>query len=236
MESSKLAVLIDADNAQASIAAELLAEISRYGSSTIRRAYGDWTTTNLTGWKSALLDLAIQPIQQFRFTTGKNATDSALIIDAMDLLHTGDVDGFCIVSSDSDFTRLATRLRESGHVVYGFGEKKTPKPFVAACDKFIYTELLRPNNQAVPAPVEPDSPLKAAFLGAIDGAAREDGWALLAAVGALLVHADPAFDARTYGFKKLGDLARAQPYLEVKAVPTSEGAPTQTVYVRRGKT
>ena len=124
MESSKLAVLIDADNAQASIAAELLAEISRYGSSTIRRAYGDWTTTNLTGWKSALLDLAIQPIQQFRFTTGKNATDSALIIDAMDLLHTGDVDGFCIVSSDSDFTRLATRLRESGHVVYGFVEKK----------------------------------------------------------------------------------------------------------------
>lgn len=236
MDSLKLAVLIDADNAQASIAAELLAEISRYGSSTIRRAYGDWTTTNLSGWKSALLDLAIQPIQQFRFTTGKNATDSAMIIDAMDLLHVGDVDGFCIVSSDSDFTRLATRLRESGHVVYGFGEKKTPKPFVAACDKFIYTELLRPNSQEVVAAAAPDTPLKDAFLGAIDGAAREDGWALLAAVGALLIKADPAFDPRTYGFKKLGDLARAQNYVEVKAVPTSEGAPTQTVYVRRGKT
>lgn len=235
METSKLAVLIDADNAQASIAAELLAEISRYGSSTIRRAYGDWTTPNLVGWKSWLLDLAIQPVQQFRFTTGKNATDSALIIDAMDLLHTGEVDGFCIVSSDSDFTRLATRLRESGHIVYGFGERKTPKPFVAACDKFIYTELLRPDAHVVPAPAEPDSPLKAAFFSAIDGAAREDGWALLATVGALLVQADPAFDARAYGFKKLGDLARSQPYLEVKAVPTSEGAPTQTVYVRRGK-
>lgn len=236
MSTSKLAVLIDADNAQASIAAELLAEISRYGASTIRRAYGDWTTTNLVGWKSVLLDLAIQPIQQFRFTSGKNASDSALIIDAMDLLHTGDVDGFCIVSSDSDFTRLATRLRESGHSVYGFGEKKTPKPFVAACDKFIYTELLRPEAQIALPPSQQDSPLKAMFLNAIDGAAREDGWATLSAIGALLVQADPAFDPRAYGFKKLGDLARSQPYVEVRAVPTTEGAPTQTVYARRGKT
>jgi len=235
METPKLAVLIDADNAQASIAVELLAEISRYGSSTIRRAYGDWTTQNLTGWKSVLLDLAIQPIQQFRFTTGKNATDSALIIDAMDLLHTGDVDGFCIVSSDSDFTRLATRLRESGHVVYGFGEKKTPKPFVAACDKFIYTELLRVDDPVAPTPVEPDSPLKAMLFNAIDGAVREDGWAMLSAVGNLLLQADPAFDARAYGFKKLADLAKAQSYLEVKAVPTAEGTPTQTVFVRRSK-
>jgi uncharacterized LabA/DUF88 family protein len=235
MEASKLAVLIDADNAQASVAAELLAEISRYGASTIRRAYGDWTTQNLSSWKAVLLDLAIQPIQQFRYTTGKNATDSALIIDAMDLLHAGDVDGFCIVSSDSDFTRLATRLRESGNVVYGFGERKTPKPFVAACDKFIYTELLRPEPQVPPIPVQPDSSLKSILLNAVDGATREDGWALLAAVGSLLLQANPAFDSRAFGFKKLGDLARAQPYLEVKAVPTSEGAPTQAVYVRRSK-
>ena len=120
----RLAVLIDADNAQSSLAEQLFSEIARYGDASVRRAYGDWTTQNLVGWKSELHRLAIQPVQQFRYTTGKNATDSALIIDAMDLLHTGDVDGFCIVSSDSDFTRLATRLRESGHVVYGFGEKK----------------------------------------------------------------------------------------------------------------
>src|SRR5690606_14335392 len=133
MSSDKLAVLIDADNAQASIAAELLAEVSRYGTATIKRAYGDWTTPNLRGWKEHLQSLAIQPIQQFANTTGKNATDSALIIDAMDLLHGGLVNGFCIVSSDSDFTRLATRIRESGLVVYGLGEQKTPAAFVAAC-------------------------------------------------------------------------------------------------------
>jgi hypothetical protein len=137
----KLAVLIDADNAQASVIQELLAEVSRYGTATIKRAYGDWTTTNLKGWKDVLHTMAIQPIQQFSYTSGKNATDSALIIDAMDVLHTGSVDGFCLVSSDSDFTRLATRIREAGLVVYGFGERKTPEPFVAACDKFIYTEF-----------------------------------------------------------------------------------------------
>src|SRR3954469_16022277 len=136
----KLAVLIDADNAQASTIQELLAEVSRYGTASVKRAYGDWTTPNLRGWKDVLHKLAIQPMQQFSYTTGKNATDSSLIIDAMDLLHSGGLDGICLVSSDSDFTRLATRIREAGLLVYGFGEKKTPQPFVAACDKFIYTE------------------------------------------------------------------------------------------------
>ncbi|PNS09752.1 NYN domain-containing protein [Solilutibacter silvestris] len=236
MEGQKLAVLIDADNAQASISEELLVEVSRYGVATVRRAYGDWTKQNLSGWKQVLLDLAIQPVQQFSYTTGKNATDSALIIDAMDLLHTGDVNGFCIVSSDSDFTRLATRLREAGHTVYGFGEQKTPKPFVAACDKFIYTEILRP-EPSTPAQTTKSQPkLKKLLLTAVDGAAREDGWAVLAAVGSLLMQADPSFDARVYGHKKLGDLVKSQNYLEVKAHATSEGAPTQQVFVRRSKT
>ena len=142
-DNAKLAVLIDADNAQASVIQELLAEVSRYGTATIKRAYGDWTTQNLKGWKEVLHTMAIQPVQQFAYTSGKNATDSALIIDAMDVLHADAVDGFCLVSSDSDFTRLATRIREAGLVVYGFGQRKTPEPFVAACDKFIYTEILR---------------------------------------------------------------------------------------------
>ena len=145
-DTGNLAVLIDADNAQASIIQELLAEVSRYGTASVKRAYGDWTTPNLRGWKDVLHKLAIQPMQQFSYTAGKNATDSSLIIDAMDLLHSGNLDGFCLVSSDSDFTRLATRIREAGLVVYGFGEKKTPEPFVAACDKFIYTEILRPQE------------------------------------------------------------------------------------------
>ncbi len=143
MESYNLAVLIDADNAQRSIADGLLAEIAKFGTANVKRIYGDWTSDRLKGWKQALNEHSIQPVQQFAYTTGKNATDSAMIIDAMDLLYTGNFDGFCIVSSDSDFTRLASRLRESGLVVYGFGEKKTPKAFVAACDKFIFTEVLR---------------------------------------------------------------------------------------------
>ncbi|KAM7191697.1 NYN domain containing protein [Naviculisporaceae sp. PSN 640] len=154
----KLAVLIDADNAQPSVASELLAEVAKYGTAFVRRAYGDWTGPNLKGWKEQLLAQSIQPIQQFAYTQGKNATDSAMIIDAMDLLYTNRFDGFCLVSSDSDFTRLASRIRESGLVVYGFGERKTPKPFVAACDKFIYVEnlnVIRDEQQqvVVPAPV-----------------------------------------------------------------------------------
>ncbi|MBE3044980.1 NYN domain-containing protein [Candidatus Bathyarchaeota archaeon] len=152
-ETTKLAVLIDADNAQPSAIGPLLAEVTKYGTTFVRRAYGDWTGTSLRGWKEQLLTQSIQPIQQFAYTQGKNATDSAMIIDAMDLLYTNRLDGFCIVSSDSDFTRLASRIRESGLVVYGFGERKTPKPFVAACDKFIYVEnILRQQQLTIPRP------------------------------------------------------------------------------------
>lgn len=230
--SDKLAVLIDADNAQASIASELLAEVARYGTATVKRAYGDWTTPNLTGWKDVLHNLAIQPIQQFRYTVGKNATDSALIIDAMDLLHSGTVDGFCLVSSDSDFTRLATRVREAGLSVYGFGEKKTPRPFVAACDKFVFTEILRPAAVDSLVPPSPYEPLQPALASAIAAAAREDGWAALSAVGSLVMKASPSFDPRNYGFQKVGELVRAQPYLEVKSVPPGDGSPVAHLYVR----
>lgn len=240
----KLAVLIDADNAQAAIVQELLAEVSRYGTATIKRAYGDWTTPSLKGWKERLHSLAIQPVQQFSYTSGKNATDSALIIDAMDVLHTGAVDGFCLVSSDSDFTRLATRIREDGKVVYGFGERKTPEAFVAACDKFIYTEILR----SVPVPeLEKDAPIKAEpvaeedvrrlqplIVSAIDANSREDGWAALGGVGSHFGKINPAFDARNYGFKKLSELVRSLKYLEVKESPLArpDGVTVSHVQVR----
>ena len=151
---TRLAVLIDADNAQPALAGALLAEIAKYGTATVKRAYGDWTLPNLGGWKKTVAEHAIQPIQQFRNTVGKNASDSALIIDAMDLLYTGKLDGFCIISSDSDFTRLASRIRETGLVVYGFGERKTPQPFVSACDKFIYVDVLRSGRPAAPKPAK----------------------------------------------------------------------------------
>ena len=230
-----LAVLVDADNAQASVIAELLAEVASYGTATIKRAYGNWTTPQLSGWKDVLHVHAIQPIQQFSYTNGKNATDSALIIDAMDLLHGGKVDGFCLVSSDSDFTRLATRIREAGLAVYGFGEKKTPKPFVAACDKFIYTEILRVPSPESPEekPTPPAQPaLKALLSSAITAAAQDDGWASLSQVGSLMLKNDPSFDARNFGFKKLGDLVRAQKYLEVKAVSANEDSPASQLFVR----
>lgn len=237
----KLAVLIDADNAQASVIQELLAEVSRYGTATIKRAYGDWTITNLKGWKEVLHTMAIQPIQQFSYTSGKNATDSALIIDAMDVLHTGRVDGFCLVSSDSDFTRLATRIREAGLVVYGFGERKTPEPFVAACDKFIYTEILRPEKiaekDAEKGPVVAVADvrkLQPLVIAAIDANARDDGWAALGGVGSHISKMDPAFDARNYGFKKLSELVRSLKYLEVKELPLArpDGVTVMNVQIR----
>jgi uncharacterized LabA/DUF88 family protein len=235
----KLAVLIDADNAQASVIQELLAEVSRYGAATIKRAYGDWTTTNLKGWKEVLHTMAIQPIQQFSYTSGKNATDSALIIDAMDVLHSERVDGFCLVSSDSDFTRLATRIREAGLVVYGFGERKTPEPFVAACDKFIYTEILRVEKETEKgkeevAAVADVRKLQPMVIAAIDANARDDGWAALGGVGSHISKMDPAFDARNYGFKKLSELVRSLNYLEVKELPMvrPDGVTVMNVQIR----
>lgn len=229
----RLAVLIDADNAQAAIAQEVLTEVSRYGTATVKRAYGDWTTQNLKSWKEHLHRLAIQPIQQFRYISGKNATDCSLIIDAMDLLHSGRVDGFCLVSSDSDFTRLATRIRESGHVVYGFGEAKTPEAFVSACDKFIFTEILRPTAEPQ---VFPDPravpPLEDIIRPAIEATAREDGWSLLAAVGSSIGKTHSSFDSRNYGYSKLGELVRNQGFLEVSEVPASDGSRNVVLYVR----
>jgi hypothetical protein len=231
-DNDNLAVLIDADNAQASIVHELLVEVSRYGTASVKRAYGDWTTTSLKSWKGVLHEMAIQPIQQFAYTTGKNATDSALIIDAMDLLHAGGLNGFCLVSSDSDFTRLATRLRESGQVVYGFGERKTPKPFVAACDKFIYVDILKPTKSS-DAKVKPTAePLKPMILAAVNAAAQDDGWAQLSVVGKFLVKNSPSFDPRNYGCQKLGELVRKQKYLALKEVPISSGSGAVNILIR----
>ncbi len=236
-ETDNLAVLIDSDNAQASVIQELLGEVAQYGVATIKRAYGDWTTPNLSPWKETLNTHAIQPIQQFAYTNGKNATDSALIIDAMDLLHGGKVDGFCLVSSDSDFTRLATRIRESGLAVYGFGEKKTPKAFVSACNKFIYTEILRkPSVDSPPVVVVADPKLKIMLQSAVSAAAQEDGWANLGTVGQLLSKQDSSFDARNYGFKKLSDLMKSQSYLEIKSEKISKESQNIRFYVRAKET
>ena len=220
------------------IVSELFEEVSRYGTATIKRAYGNWTTTQLGGWKDVLHTQAIQPIQQFSYTTGKNATDSALIIDAMDILHTGRVDGFCLVSSDSDFTRLATRIPEAGLIVYGFGKRTTPPAFQAACDKFIYTEILRTEpEEAKPGqePVAELPKLKPILLNALNATAREDGWTALSALGSQINRSHPSFDPRNYGVAKLGELIRQQAaYLEVKEVKTGEGDSVQThLHVRR---
>jgi uncharacterized LabA/DUF88 family protein len=227
-----LAVLIDADNAQASIIHELLAEVSRYGTASVKRAYGDWTTPSLKKWKDHLHESAIQPIQQFSYTTGKNSTDSALIIDAMDLLHAGGLNGFCLVSSDSDFTRLATRIRESGLVVYGFGERKTPKPFVAACDKFIYSDILKPAKSGDAKTKPQAEPLKPMITEAINAAAQDDGWANLGTVGSALQKTNPSFDPRNYGCQKLGELVRKQKYLDVKDVPVTSGSGGRQILIR----
>ena len=236
LPNQKLAVLIDADNAQSSIIQELLAEVSRHGVASVKRAYGDWTTTNLKGWKDMLHRMAIQPIQQFSYTAGKNSTDSSLIIDAMDLLHSGKLDGFCLVSSDSDFTRLATRIREAGLVVYGFGETKTPEAFVAACDRFVYTEILRPQVvEVAKLPAQeakaPAPALRPMVSQAVTAAAREDGWASLSLVGSFLLKTNPSFDPRNYGCQKLGELMRLQKYLEIRESVTVEGGNLH-LYVR----
>ena len=239
----RLAVLIDADNAKADLIETLLKEIAKYGVSHVKRIYGDWTDTRLNKWKERLNKFAIQPIQQFSYTTGKNATDSALIIDAMDLLYTKNFDGFCIVSSDSDFTRLASRIRESGLLVYGFGEKKTPEAFVSACDRFIYTEILGReqvendllNDLASDKSTahikgvltsEKTSDIKTEklknkelvnlFHDAYEAIAEEDGWAHLGPLGSQINKLSPSFDPRNYGYKKLSDLVKDINLFEIK--------------------
>ncbi|HET7301428.1 MAG TPA: NYN domain-containing protein [Oleiagrimonas sp.] len=235
---AKLAVLIDADNAQPSLAEGLLAEVAKYGTAHVKRAYGDWTGTHLKSWKEQLLEQSIQPMQQFGYTRGKNATDSALIIDAMDLLYTGRFDGFCIVSSDSDFTRLAARIRESGLTVYGFGEEKTPAPFVAACDKFIYTEILgarpdeeQPLKRRTSEQLKQDSGLVNLLRNAINAASDDDGWAALGGVGSIVTKQRPNFDSRTYGYAKLSELMSAIPLFDTERRSPGDGRPG-VIFVR----
>lgn len=217
----KIAILIDGDNAQSSILPQMLVEAGRHGQVTVRRIYGDWTTSNMNSWKETLNYHAFQPIQQFRYTVGKNVTDSAMIIDAMDILHSGVVDGFCLVSSDSDYTRLATRIREAGVFVMGIGEKKTPKAFVNACDLFVYTENLVAEKKAAQqrktqssrskkasAGTEPESEKEEAdpmpvLSQAFEMAVGQDGWARLDVMGNAIYQVDPGFDPRTYGHKQL---------------------------------
>ena len=226
----KLAVLIDADNAQPSIIEELLAEIAKYGTANVKRIYGDWTGSHLKGWKEVLLKYSIQPIQQFRYTVGKNATDTAMIIDAMDLLYTNKFDGFCIVSSDSDFTKLASRIRESGLVVYGFGEKKTPEAFVSACDKFIYTEVLifkEDDRQSIKRKsaneLKQNTKLVNLLRNAVEASSDDSGWAHLAPVGSNIAKQAPDFDPRNYGYKKLGELIAAIKLFETEERPVGDG-------------
>lgn len=236
-EQKKLAVLIDADNTQPSIIEQLLEEIAKYGVASVKRIYGDWTKPNLRGWKELLLHYAIQPIQQFGYTTGKNATDSAMIIDAMDLLFTEKLDGFCIISSDSDFTRLSSRIREAGLTVYGFGEKKTPQAFVGACDKFIFTEILRKEEAAQPVrtkssqDLRQDTRLVNLLRNAVEDSADEHGWAHLGNVGQNIVNKAPEFDPRNYNYKKLGELIEAIGLFEINEV-IHENSPAKTIYVR----
>ena len=234
----KLAVLIDADNAQPSIVDGLLSEIAKYGTANVKRIYGDWTQPKLKGWKEVLLQYSIQPIQQFGYTSGKNATDSALIIDAMDLLYTGKFDGFCIVSSDSDFTKLASRIREAGLFVYGFGEGKTPEAFVSACDKFIFTEVLRSSDdisekikRKTTNELKSDTKLVSLLRNAVEASSDDSGWAHLASVGSNIAKQAPEFDPRNYGYKKLGELAAATKLFRMEHRAIGDGT-SRAIYLQ----
>ena len=238
-----LAVLIDGDNIPSAYVKEMMEEIAKYGNPTIKRIYGDWTNPKLSKWKNLLLENAITPIQQYAYTTGKNATDSAMIIDAMDILYSNKVSGFCIVSSDSDFTRLATRLREAGMNVIGIGEKKTPNPFIVACDKFIYIEILK--NQSEESSSETADSRRdkkdnvdkitqkeiKLIASTISDLADEDGWAFLGDVGSLLQKKQPNFDSRNYGFQKLTPLIKSIKNFEIDQRENVKGR-FKLIYVR----
>lgn len=221
-----LAVLIDGDNIPSAHVKEMMEEIAKYGNPTIKRIYGDWTNPHLSKWKNLLLQNAITPIQQYAYTTGKNATDSAMIIDAMDILYSEKVNGFCLVSSDSDFTKLATRLREAGMQVIGIGEKKTPTPFVVACDRFIYIEILRGQTNKkedvnkknkIEESFDEITPKVIKLLSTtITDSSDEDGWAFLGDVGSLLQKKQTNFDSRNYGFEKLTPLIKSIGSFEIE--------------------
>ncbi|QCX00923.1 NYN domain-containing protein [Aggregatimonas sangjinii] len=243
-----LAVLIDGDNIPSAYVKEMMEEIAKYGNPTIKRIYGDWTNPRVSKWKHILLDNAITPVQQYGYTQGKNATDSAMIIDAMDILYSGKVNGFCLVSSDSDFTRLATRLREAGMQVYGIGEKKTPNPFIVACDKFIYIEILKNSSEEEEesdgASDQPKGKKKTKqnvdkittkevrwISNTIQDVADDEGWAFLGDVGSLLQKKQPNFDARNYGFQKLTPLISSIKDFEVERREDSKGR-NKLIYVK----
>lgn len=229
----KLAVLIDADNAQASLISELLAEVAKFGTASIKRAYGDWTNSHLKQWKDHLNKHAIQPMQQFSYTSGKNATDASLIIDAMDILHENSLDGFCLISSDSDFTRLATRIRESGLIVYGFGEKKTPEAFIAACDKFVFTEILKEKKEVPKYQDESNNlELRPLIISAINAVSKDDGWAQLSNVGSYINKNHPSFDSRNYGYDKLGKLIRNLNYITVDEREFNDDSNNVHIYIK----
>ncbi|PHS53327.1 MAG: Maebl [Lutibacter sp.] len=238
----KLAVLIDGDNIPSKYIKEMMEEITKYGTPTIKRIYGDWTKPHLSKWKNILLENAITPIQQYGYTTGKNATDSAMIIDAMDILYSQKVDGFCLVSSDSDFTKLATRLREAGLIVYGIGEEKTPNPFIVACDKFIYLEILDTEEDITEngkvkhkkANIATITPKVVRFLrNSVEAAADEDGWAFMGDVGSLILKKKPNFDSRNFGFEKLTPLFTSLNLFEIEQRERSKSSGRfKLIYVR----
>jgi hypothetical protein len=240
---NNLAVLIDGDNIPSAYVKEMMEEIAKYGNPTIKRIYGDWTKPQLSKWKNVLLENAINPIQQYGYTQGKNATDSAMIIDAMDILYANKVQGFCLVSSDSDFTKLATRLRESGLNVIGIGEKKTPEPFIVACDRFIYIEILgsaskeQETETVKGKPVKKDNVDKITpkviryIANTISDVADEDGWAFLGDVGGMLQKKQPNFDARNYGFQKLTPMISSISNFEVESRENQNGR-FKLIYVR----
>ena len=240
---TRLAVLIDGDNIPSKHVKEMMEEIAKYGNPTIKRIYGDWTKPHLSKWKNVLLENAVTPIQQYGYTTGKNATDSAMIIDAMDILYSEKVDGFCLVSSDSDFTRLATRLREAGMKVYGIGEKKTPNPFIVACDKFIYIEILKPEEEETGATTSVKKAAKKKDVDSItpkiihliestiEDVADDDGWAFLGDVGGLLQKKQPNFDARNFGFLKLTPLIKSIKSIELEQRENPKGR-SKLIYVK----
>lgn len=239
----KLAVLIDGDNIPSAYVKEMMEEIAKYGNPTIKRIYGDWTKPTLTKWKNLLLENAITPIQQYAYTSGKNATDSAMIIDAMDILYSEKVNGFCLVSSDSDFTRLATRLREAGMNVIGIGEKKTPEPFIVACDRFIYIEILKNRSKETESTDTSDKPEKKSGVDKItpnvirlisktvSDLADDDGWAFLGDVGSLLQKKQPNFDSRNYGFEKLTPLINSIGKYEIDQRESHRGK-FKLIYIR----
>lgn len=250
---TRIAVLIDAENIPCHYIDVILKEIARYGIPTIKRIYADWTSPCVVGWKNCLLENAVIPVQQYSYTQGKNSTDSAMIIDAMDILYGNNVDAFCIVSSDSDFTRLATRLREAGKRVYGIGEKKTPGAFITACDKFIFLEILSENRRKEFSAVKPtrkneqkdtrqsenakqtkldfDDDVVDLLADSVEDLADEDGWAFLGDIGNMLLKKQPSFDTRNYGFTKLTHMFESLDGFEIDRRQTANPA-VKHIYIR----